>query len=161
MALPPLSIRAKPEHREILQKVAELLREGGEKSIREFLSDQGTRPIGNFRNEKSALSFLTGKLGATLRPRQIWLFGSRARGDARADSDFDLLVVMPDGSPIANDYGAARAPIDACGLGVDVIPCSWSDFVKARCDRGTISWRAFTEGKLLYQDRQFRQADRK
>lgn len=28
-------------------------------------------------------------------PRQIVLFGSHARGDATADSDVDLLVVMP------------------------------------------------------------------
>ncbi|KMO29204.1 hypothetical protein VQ02_30235 [Methylobacterium variabile] len=29
-------------------------------------------------------------------PLDIWLFGSRARGQARADSDWDLLVVLPD-----------------------------------------------------------------
>lgn len=29
-------------------------------------------------------------------PDQIILFGSRARGDARADSDLDLLVIMPE-----------------------------------------------------------------
>ncbi|AWN54201.1 nucleotidyltransferase domain-containing protein [Methylobacterium sp. 17Sr1-1] len=29
-------------------------------------------------------------------PLVIWLFGSRARGEARADSDWDLLVVLPD-----------------------------------------------------------------
>src|SRR5687768_4457841 len=27
-------------------------------------------------------------------PRQIWLFGSRARGDNRDDSDWDLLAVV-------------------------------------------------------------------
>jgi len=158
MVLPVQTIRARPEHRQILQKVAELLRDGGENALRSFLSDVGSRPIGNFRNEKAALSFLTGRLAATLRPKQIWLFGSRARGDARPDSDFDLLVVMPDGSPIASDYGAARAPIDACGLGVDVVPCAWSEFATARADRGTLAWRALTEGKLLYQDRQLRKA---
>jgi predicted nucleotidyltransferase len=31
--------------------------------------------------------------------RKIILFGSRARGDARADSDFDLLVVVPGITP--------------------------------------------------------------
>lgn len=29
-------------------------------------------------------------------PLDIWLFGGRARGEARADSDWDLLVVLPD-----------------------------------------------------------------
>ena len=30
---------------------------------------------------------------------EIWLFGSRARGDHRADSDWDLLAVLPDDAP--------------------------------------------------------------
>jgi len=31
--------------------------------------------------------------------RQLCLFGSRARGDARADSDYDMLVVVDQRSP--------------------------------------------------------------
>lgn len=38
------------------------------------------------------------RLGS-LAPVELWLFGSRARGDARADSDWDLLVVVPDAAP--------------------------------------------------------------
>lgn len=33
------------------------------------------------------------------RVREIRLFGSRARGDARADSDYDVLVVLDQRSP--------------------------------------------------------------
>ena len=33
--------------------------------------------------------------GIQPRPERLVLFGSRARGDARPDSDIDLLVVMP------------------------------------------------------------------
>ncbi len=33
--------------------------------------------------------------GVQPRPGRVVLFGSRARGDARPDSDLDLLVVMP------------------------------------------------------------------
>ncbi|MGI8549365.1 MAG: HEPN domain-containing protein [Dehalococcoidia bacterium] len=36
------------------------------------------------------------RLVERLRPNQIYLFGSRARGDAREDSDYDLMVVVPD-----------------------------------------------------------------
>ncbi|MBI2927706.1 MAG: nucleotidyltransferase domain-containing protein [Verrucomicrobia bacterium] len=28
--------------------------------------------------------------------RELWLFGSRARGEARSDSDFDFLVILPE-----------------------------------------------------------------
>lgn len=34
----------------------------------------------------------------TVQPLRIVLFGSRARGDARPDSDVDLMVVVPDGA---------------------------------------------------------------
>jgi len=34
---------------------------------------------------------------AEVNPLRVVLFGSRARGDHRADSDIDLMVVMPDG----------------------------------------------------------------
>jgi predicted nucleotidyltransferase len=34
-----------------------------------------------------------------LHPDQVWLFGSRARGDSRADSDWDFMAVLPDGAP--------------------------------------------------------------
>ena len=32
-------------------------------------------------------------------PERIYLFGSRARGDAGAGSDYDLLLVVPDDAP--------------------------------------------------------------
>ncbi len=34
-----------------------------------------------------------------LHPEQVCLFGSRARGDARVDSDWDLMAILPDGAP--------------------------------------------------------------
>ncbi len=40
---------------------------------------------------------MTGRIVEGFHPLRILLFGSRARGDQRWDSDYDLLVVMPDG----------------------------------------------------------------
>jgi predicted nucleotidyltransferase len=34
-----------------------------------------------------------------LHPEQVWLFGSRARGEARADSDWDFMAILFDGAP--------------------------------------------------------------
>lgn len=41
-------------------------------------------------------------LRQTLNPRHIYLYGSFARGDARADSDYDIYIVVADdaGSPL-------------------------------------------------------------
>jgi predicted nucleotidyltransferase len=36
---------------------------------------------------------------AKLAPDAIWLFGSRARGDNRQDSDWDLVVALSDDAP--------------------------------------------------------------
>ena len=49
--------------------------------------------------------------GVQPRPGRVLLFGSRARGDARPDSDFDLLVVMPPGQahPVGTATGVAFA----------------------------------------------------
>src|SRR5580704_17929811 len=99
MALPVQSIRARPEHRDILQAVADLLGEGREPAVRKLLDDAKARPVGPFKDEAAALAFLRDRLVVALKPRAIWHFGSRARGDARGDSDFDLLVVLPDGLP--------------------------------------------------------------
>lgn len=37
----------------------------------------------------------------SLSPVEVWLFGSRARGNARPDSDWDLLAVVEDSAPEA------------------------------------------------------------
>jgi predicted nucleotidyltransferase len=44
--------------------------------------------------EDPVLVEIVRRLVGELQPRQIYLFGSRARGDAREDSDFDVLVVV-------------------------------------------------------------------
>jgi predicted nucleotidyltransferase len=157
MALPVQSIRARPEHRDLLQSVAELLRSGGEATLRKLLAHVKERPVGPFRDEAAAIAFLRDRLVAKLKPRGIWLFGSRARGDARDDSDFDLLVVLPDGLPAkAYDFGSVAEPLVACGVGYDVVPCSWSDFQKDREEPGSLVNRAVTEGRPLYADRALR-----
>lgn len=158
MALPVQSIRAAPEHREVLQVVADLLRQGREQEVRALLADASARSVGPFRDEGAALAFLRDRLVASLHPRMIWLFGSRARGDGHADSDFDLLVVLPDNLPeAAYGHKAVAAPLVACGLPFDVVPCSWEDFMTDREVPGSLVNRAVTEGRLLYQDRALRQ----
>jgi predicted nucleotidyltransferase len=34
-----------------------------------------------------------------LHPEQVWLFGSRARGEARVNSDWDFMAILPDSAP--------------------------------------------------------------
>src|SRR2546422_6574109 len=47
-----------------------------------------------------ALAEIVRRLVAAFQPERIYLFGSKARGEAGPDSDYDLLVFVPDdGSP--------------------------------------------------------------
>ncbi|MFC7333869.1 nucleotidyltransferase family protein [Rhodocista pekingensis] len=159
MALPVQSVRAAPEHRELLRRVADLLRAGRAEPLRAALDrleaapggSVPAGPVGPFVDEAAALGFLCDRLVAELRPRQIWLFGSRARGDARPDSDIDLLVVLPDGlEPRCYAPRRVLRPVAASGLAVDIVPAAWGEFVAARGDPGALAHRVVREGRLLY-----------
>ena len=82
----------------------------------------------------------------------VWLFGSRARGEARTDSDWDLLVVVPDDLPEREyDWRAAWEVRNGTGVSADVIGCSASDFRDAREIANTLSYEATHFGVLLYE----------
>lgn len=42
---------------------------------------------------------MVGRIVEVLHPDQVWLFGSRARGEGRSDSDWDFLAVVSDHAP--------------------------------------------------------------
>ena len=103
--------------------------------------------VGPFRNAEVALSVLTTNLAIAFNPDAIFLFGSRACGTERPDSDFDLMVVTPDDQPL--DYLSVRKPISGCGVPVDVVPCRYSAFEKNRKVPGMLPYAVDREGKLL------------
>jgi predicted nucleotidyltransferase len=45
------------------------------------------------------LTELLRRLVPAYRPERVYLFGSRARGEAGPDSDYDILLVVPDDAP--------------------------------------------------------------
>ena len=94
-------------------------------------------------------------LKADVRPvRKIILFGSRARGDARADSDFDLLVVLPSITPaekqayLVDLYAALR------GAGVTAEPWVMDarEFEESKQVIGGLAYPVWTEGVVLYDN---------
>jgi predicted nucleotidyltransferase len=57
------------------------------------------------------LDELARRLVETCHPDRIYLFGSAARGEAGADSDYDILLVVPDDTP--KDVLSGQRPHDA------------------------------------------------
>ena len=87
-----------------------------------------------------------------LQPEQIWLFGSRATGSAHPDSDYDLLVVVPDDAPKESvSLSAAYASRRGTGIAADIIPCRRHQFEEAKDRIGTLSYTAFHRGQKVYE----------
>lgn len=160
MPTPVVSIRARPEDARWIRQIASRLRDDpGFRLVLEALvpppvlkrSRRGRRVPnrGSFSSEAAALAAVVDRLVATHRPLAVWLFGSRATGTARVDSDFDLLLVMRDGEDLSPDR--AYAPLLGLGVGCDVVPCRLSDFEEDARIPGTLCHEARTHGRRLYQ----------
>lgn len=91
------------------------------------------------------------RLTARLAPECVYLFGSRARGDANEDSDYDLLVIVRESNlpRYRREQQAFRA---LCGSGVsaDVIVFTRAEFERSRNVVTSLPATVEREGRLLY-----------
>jgi predicted nucleotidyltransferase len=78
-----------------------MLPHSGRRLHREATEAVSQPNYGPCRDEEAALRLVVDRLVAGLHPFRIYLFGSRAEGRARPDSDFDLAVVFDDADPAA------------------------------------------------------------
>ena len=85
-------------------------------------------------------------------PRRVILVGSRARGDAREDSDYDLVVVLDDGVP-DHLLSARRRYEGRRGLAVpaDIIPCREGVLSERARAIGSFAHTVLTEGVVVYE----------
>jgi predicted nucleotidyltransferase len=89
---------------------------------------------------------------AYFQPRQVILFGSAARGEAGADSDLDLLVVLDDDAPAEKvSYQAGMAARASYNDPVDIVPCRADTFRRLSRIVGTLPYAARTEGVVVYE----------
>ena len=85
------------------------------------------------------------------RPLRVVLFGSRARGTAREDSDVDLLVVLdeaPDKRGVAVDI---RVALSDMPVAKDIIVTTPDDIANRGHVVGTVLRAALREGTVLYE----------
>jgi predicted nucleotidyltransferase len=87
---------------------------------------------------------------AQFQPEKIILFGSHARGDDTADSDVDLLIVMPvEGSKRAKQL-EIRAAVHNVRIPKDILVSRPEEFQWRKDIVGTIERPAVSEGRVLY-----------
>jgi predicted nucleotidyltransferase len=86
-----------------------------------------------------------------LHPQRVYLVGSTARGEDRAGSDIDLVVVLPDDAPRQHLllHGVYEALLDL-DVPVDVVPFRRGTFERQQHSLMTLPYLALKEGRLLY-----------
>lgn len=98
-----------------------------------------------------ALSEVVRRLVAAYQPACIYLFGSTARGDAGPDSDYDLMVIVPDDAPHELRGGRlAYQVLRGTGTAADVLVWTRSAFHRQLHLKSSFPSTVVREGKLLY-----------
>jgi predicted nucleotidyltransferase len=101
-------------------------------------------------NVQAEIDRMVKRIVRKFHPDKIILFGSQARGDARPDSDVDLLIVMPvDGSIREKRIEIGLALYDI-PVSKDILVTRPEDFAWRQEYAGTIERPAALEGKVLY-----------
>ena len=91
------------------------------------------------------------RLQQLYQPKKIYLFGSSARGESGADSDYDLMVVVPDSTPVSlRDSGRAYKAIWRLGVAADVLVWRHSDFDVRLQLKASLPSTIGRKGTLLY-----------
>lgn len=94
---------------------------------------------------------IAAKLKETLMPKNIYLFGSFAKGTYHQDSDYDFYIVMPDdaGDQIYLEQKAYRSLRGLRKRPVDIL-IGYESAFKKRCQQMTLEQSVAKEGILLY-----------
>jgi predicted nucleotidyltransferase len=97
------------------------------------------------------LAEIVRRLVEAYRPERIYLFGSHARGEAGPDSDYDILLVLPDEAP--QDRRGSRLAyqvLRGTGTAADIVVTTRSVFERRRRVPASLPATVEREGAILY-----------
>jgi uncharacterized protein len=106
--------------------------------------------LNTMQEQKPPASFedAVARIAKALQPSQIILFGSRARGDHRVDSDYDILVITETGEPHELARIASRV-LRGRSFALDLLALPKAH-IAARMEHSTLLKKIFKEGKVIY-----------
>lgn len=101
--------------------------------------------------EVPVLAEIVARLAEAYAPQRIYLFGSKARGDDGPDSDFDLMVIVPDDAEGERRRSRlAYQRLRGTGTAADVVVQSAGYFGSRKHLRASLSAAVLEDGRLLY-----------
>jgi len=100
---------------------------------------------------KQIVAKLTGVLVEAAHPKRIILFGSQARGDGAAHSDFDIMVVEEHPPNRFAEMVRLNRLIRSFDIAVDLLVVSDEKFQYWRDTPGNVYYEAATGGQVLYE----------
>jgi predicted nucleotidyltransferase len=101
--------------------------------------------------EAGVLGDIVERLVEVYSPERIYLFGSAARGGAGPDSDYDLMIIVPDSTPAEQrDPGLAYRAVWRLGAAIDPLVWTRSEFESRLHLRASLPSTIQREGRLVY-----------
>lgn len=102
-------------------------------------------------DDARALACILERLIDAYQPERIYLFGSKARGDAGTDSDFDLLVVVPDTAPAeSRESRLAYRVLRGTGIAADILVWTRGAFESRLHVTASLPATVVREGRLFH-----------
>ena len=89
------------------------------------------------------------RLNAVAPDADVILFGSRARGESRPDSDLDLLVIEPDFERRGEEYGRLRKELRGLDVAIDLVVYRKREAEQWGNVPGSFLHRVLGEGRVL------------
>src|SRR5579885_1594872 len=101
--------------------------------------------------DEDMLKEIVRRLVAAVNPDRIILFGSRARGDAKPDSDVDLLVIKDSDEPPQRRVIRAYRALSGLGIPKDILWRTPAEIAEWSSVRNYVTTEALREGRVLYE----------
>ena len=134
-----------PDLRRLVSKVAH-----GRRGLPKA-GDLHTQIDGEMLRRDPVLSEIVRRLVDAYAPERIYLFGSKAREEGTPDSDYDLLLVIPDDAPPERRRSRlAYERLWGTGAAADVLVWTRSDFNSRLHLKASLPSTIIREGRLLH-----------
>lgn len=102
-------------------------------------------------NLSDQLPEITRRIVQTSDPQKIILFGSYARGTSNADSDLDLLIIVPGVKHLRQESIRLRRALRGLLVPVDIVVATPEQIDRLGQTSGLVYQSALSEGRVLYE----------